>query len=32
MYHDVSVNKSVFDIPDYSIKVNKEKPKTLNKS
>ena len=32
MYHGVSVDKSVFDIPDYSIKVNKNKPKTLKKS
>ena len=32
MYHEVSVDKSVFDIPNYSIKVNKDKPKTLKKS
>jgi len=32
MYHEVSVDKSIFDIPDYSIKVNKDKPKTLKKS
>ncbi len=32
MYHEVSVDKSLFDIPDYSIKVNKDKPKTLKKS
>ena len=32
MYHDVSVNKAHFDIPDYSMKVDKDKPKTLKKS
>ena len=27
-----SVDKSVFDLPNYSIKINKDKPKTLKKS